>query len=319
MLSRESNEHYSAVLNALVKGRVTPLLGAGASLCGRVPDAGWEPGCSYLPSSAELARYLAEMFDYPPDEPLELARVAQYVGVDVGLGPLYLELRDVFEATTRPTRLHEFLARLPGFLRDAGRPRYQLILTTNYDDTLERAFQAVREEYDVVWYAADGRERGKFWHCSPDRGPTLIDEPNKYDALSLDFRTVILKLHGTIDRGDRDRDSYVITEDHYTDYLTRSDIDSLVPVQLSERMAWSHFLLLGHSMRDWNLRVILYRIWGDQKLNFKSWSIQRKPSELEKRFWDNRGDVELFDEDLESYIGALEERLWAPGPSEVTV
>jgi hypothetical protein len=317
VLSREPNEHYPAVLNALVKGRVTPLLGAGAGMGGRVDDAPWAPGCGHLPTAGELALYLAETFNYPADEVLELARVAQHVAVIAGLGPLYLELREVFEATTRPSRLHEFLARLPAFHREAGRPRYQLILTTNYDDALERAFAAAGEAFDLVWYSADGSERGKFWHRDPAGDLALINDPNAYDALSLDVRTVILKLHGTIDRSDRNRDSYVITEDHYTDYLTRSDIDSLVPVRLSERMAWSHFLLLGHSMRDWNLRVILYRIWGHQKLNFKSWSIQRAPSELEIRFWKDRGDVEIIDEDLDSYVGALEERLWSSGASEV--
>ena len=30
-------------------------------------------------------------------------------------------------------------------------------------------------------------------------------------------------------------------------------------------------------MRDWNLRVILQRIWGEQRLDYRSWAIQRDP------------------------------------------
>jgi hypothetical protein len=32
-------------------------------------------------------------------------------------------------------------------------------------------------------------------------------------------------------------------------------------------------------MQDWNLRVILHRIWGQQALAYKSWAIQKDPSE----------------------------------------
>ena len=40
---------------------------------------------------------------------------------------------------------------------------------------------------------------------------------------------MILKIHGAVDRTDSDRDSYVITEDHYIDYLTRTDISEPRP------------------------------------------------------------------------------------------
>ena len=40
---------------------------------------------------------------------------------------------------------------------------------------------------------------------------------------------MILKIHGAVDRVDAERDSYVITEDHYIDYLTRTDISNLMP------------------------------------------------------------------------------------------
>jgi hypothetical protein len=329
--------HCLSVLRAMLKGRVTPLFGAGANLAGRPQGVRWQPGSPYLPTSGELAGYLARTFGYPDadgargdgevdgagaedrERGYDLASVCQYVAVDAGAGPLYLELRDVFTANSSPpTPLHEFFARLAGLLRKPGHPpRYQLILTTNYDDALERAFRAAGEPFDVVWYVADGGERGKFWHRPHDGDPRLIPDPNTYDDLSLTDdqhtdpagRTVILKLHGTVDRDEPKRDSFVITEDHYIEYLTRTDIDSLIPATLSERMASTHFLLLGHSMRDWNLRVILYRIWGDQRLTFRPWSIQREPSYLEKRFWERRGNVEILDVDLGEYVAALEEHL----------
>ena len=37
---------------------------------------------------------------------------------------------------------------------------------------------------------------------------------------------MILKIHGDVDRADEAADSYVITEDHYIDYLARENISS---------------------------------------------------------------------------------------------
>ena len=119
---------------------------------------------------------------------------------------------------------------------------------------------------------------------------------------------MILKIHGAVDRYNADRDSFVITEDHYIDYLTHTDIANLVPVTLAAKLRKSHFLFLGYGLRDWNLRVILHRIWGEQKLTYRSWAIQRDPEPLEREFWHKR-DVDILSIGLEEYIAALGECL----------
>ena len=110
-------------------------------------------------------------------------------------------------------------------------------MTTNYDDALERAFRAAGEEFDLVWYVAETEDRGKFLHLPPDGEPWLITRPNEYCDLSLEDRTVILKIHGAIDRLRPERDGFVITEDHYIDYLTRTDVSTLMPVTLGRSRA----------------------------------------------------------------------------------
>ena len=97
---------------------------------------------------------------------------------------------------------------------------------------------------------------------SPDK-PSNAETVATWD-LSLDDRSVILKIHGAVDRSspDGEDDSFVITEDHYIDYLTRTDLANLVPITLAAKLRRSHFLFLGYSLRDWNLRVILHRIAG---------------------------------------------------------
>lgn len=307
--------HYSRVTQAIVDGRVVPLLGAGVNLCGRPDKTAWQRG-QYLPSGYELAQYLAEKFSYPAEEVMDLVRVSQYASIMEGSGPLYEKLRDLFDADYPTTSLHQLLASIPGMLRSKGyTPRYQLIVTTNYDDVLERAFAAANEPYDLVSYVADGEKRGKFLHRLPDGQAKLIEIPNQYLDLSLDRRTVILKIHGAIDRMDAERDSFVITEDHYIDFLTRTDISNLLPITLAVELRKSHFLFLGYGLRDWNLRVILHRIWGEQKLTYKSWAVQLNPGPLDYEFWQKRG-VEIFNVRLEEYVAALTTRIQQLPPKQ---
>ena len=77
----------------------------------------------------------------------------------------------------------------------------------------------------------------------------------------------------------------MVTEDHYIDYLSAAPIESLVPVQILAKLTESHCLFLGYTMRDWNLRVFLKRIWRGEPLGSRSWAIEREPDALEKDFW----------------------------------
>ena len=298
--------HYALVVKAIAEGRVVPFLGAGAGLCGRPAQSTFKPG-RCLPTGAELTDYLAE--NYPKGEPRDLLRVAQFVYVMEGSGPLYDRLHHVFDANYPVTDLHALLASIPGRLAGKGYPSpHLLVMTTNYDDLLERAFASAGEPYDLLWYVADGDNRGKFRHRRPDGTTVVIDTPNEYSALSLQDRSVVLKIHGAVNRANPEDDSYVIAEDHYIDYLTRTDIAGLIPVTLAAKIRKSHFLFMGYSLADWNMRVILQRIWGAQQLTYRSWAIQRDPHELDVEFWRKRG-VEILEADLDEYVAALRTRL----------
>jgi hypothetical protein len=204
-----------------------------------------------------------------------------------------------------PTAVHRFFASLPPLLRARDVP-HQLIVSTSYDLALERAFLDAGEEFDVVSYVAEGRNRGKFCHIDPGGQGTLIERPNEYASeLSLDRRTVILKLHGQVDRtSERVWESFVVTEDHYIEYLARAEVSSVVPVGLAAKLRRSHFLFLGYSLVDWNLRLLLYRLWGDQPLGYRSWAVDDEPHPFELEFWRKHG-VDVLDLPLERCIEAL--------------
>ena len=134
------DSHHRIVIKAMMEGRVVPLLGAGINLCDRPLDEVWKrEDPRFLPSGGELAAFLAEYFEYPTGDVRDLVRVSQYAAVMQGLGPLYDELHEIFDADYEPSAIHAFLASLPGIQREKGfKPQFQLIVTTNYDDALER-------------------------------------------------------------------------------------------------------------------------------------------------------------------------------------
>ena len=317
-MPKADDRHFSLVAELLADGEVIPFLGAGANLCDRPDEAQWEPG-RFLPSGSELAGTLAQRSRYPSPGDSDLLRVSQYVDSILGEGRLYSYLHSVFDADYPPGSLHRLLARLPRLLRERGRPQL-FVLTTNYDDLVERALDDTGESFDVIWYEAKrGPQQGLFLHRTSDGTVVPIERPNKYTGLSPDERPVVLKLHGAIDRSDGKRDSYVVTENSYIDYLAGRDVGEQIPFSLRERMADSHFLFLGYSMRDWNLRVILNRIWGARQLDLKSWAVQREPDdpgalEIEEALWRDRGDVDLIWLTLKDYVDGLEGGLAASTP-----
>ncbi len=311
----DADRHARKVVRKMLNGIVVPLLGAGANLCDRPPGVKWELGrFDFLPDGGELAAHLVEQFELTelgPDadkKTLEdLLRVSQYVETTEGSGELYQTLHRVFDGDYTPGSLHAFLAELAPTLRTRGNGM-QVILTTNYDDALERAFEAVDEPYDLLTYiAASPREfRGRFMHWPPGEQPRVVESANDYTGLDLKQRTVILKVHGAVRRRSESfaEDNYVITEDDYIEYLSQMNVEDLLPQAVAARLRNSHFLFLGYSLRDWNLRVMLHRIWGEQPLEFPSWAVQRSADDLEQAAWAKR-NVEILTLELGDYVQRL--------------
>jgi DNA-binding SARP family transcriptional activator len=300
---RPVDDHFGEVVKALLGGRLIPILGAGVNH----PD---EAAGNGVPGPAEVARHLAKSFDCPPEHARDLAHVAEYVALTTGVGPLYDELHALFDRDVAPGPVHRALAELAGPLRARG-ASHQLIVTTSFDQVLEQAFADAGEEYDVVSYLAFGRNRGKFLHVSTDGVATLVEVPNAYSDLSLERRTVILKIFGGIDRHpEREWESFVVSEDDHIDYLAQAEISVVVPVTLAARLRRSHFLFLGYPLHEWSLRVFLHRVWGRERVGYRSWAIGPKPDAIEQELWRQRG-IDIFDVSLEEYVSGLRSRVEA--------
>jgi hypothetical protein len=273
-VGQPDDDHFRDVGEALLSGRLVPVLGV---------------------EIEGLAAQIAHRFDYPPGEAPDLTRVAQYVALTRGAGPLYDELRGLLAASVEPTGVHRFFASLPPVLRERG-AQHQLLVTTSYDLALEQAFLDAGEEFDVVAYVASGRDRGRFAHVAPDGSTHVIDLPNTYvSQLSLERRTVILKLHGGVGV-----ESFVVTEDDYIAY----DVAGSLPVGIGAKLSRSHFLFLGYGMRDWSLRLVLTRMVGGDAHPYRSWAVVPQARRLERQFWRAR-DVDLLEQPLDEYVDAL--------------
>ncbi len=122
--------------------------------------------------------------------------MSQYYSVIGGRVPLQDDLHGVFNRDYSLTSLHTYLAEQASSL---------LIVTTNYDDLMERALSAKGRAYDVVIHTTDSElgDRVLWWKQGEAESQKV--SPNKLD-LDLSSKIVIYKMHGAVDRREPKRD-----------------------------------------------------------------------------------------------------------------
>lgn len=297
---------YGLIADLLWQGRVVPFLGAGASMIGRPEgdDVGWEPKAStFLPSGVDLARYLAGRVEFPSEDPRDrddLAKVASYYLDLSSRDELRRTLRTAFAERRSVGSLHKLLAAVPAPL---------VIVSTNYDVLLEEAFRDAGKPYDLVVYPGDhtAYANAVFWW------PHGADEPVVQEAsdllIDLERTTVIFKMHGSVVEAE-DWDSFVISEEDYIEFVLRMTNEAAIPATFFKHFLDRSFLFLGYSLGDWNLRVVLRSLSKTRGRALQTakarndWAIQKDPSELEQRLWENRG-VHIFNVKLDEFVDRL--------------
>jgi hypothetical protein len=292
--------HCERVIAAIQERKVIPFLGAAVNAYGREEDSGAWYKRNDLPTTAELTKLLVTRYHYPTGSwPPSLSSVAQFVDIDEGHDALRGELRKTFTRSYEPSPLLRLLAEQRADRRSA----WQLLVTTNYDDALEKAFHAAGVEHDVVYYSAPRERPGKFHVVGADGRRETIRSHTGPFSFSPARRPVILKIHGTVDRRASRNDSYVISENDYIAYLA-GDLEKLLPSNLAGVMRRSRFLFLGYSLSDWNLRVMLFHHIWKKHMALRSWAIQRDPTAIDSKFWE-RKEVELVKADLGDWTAAM--------------
>ncbi len=310
------DEHYQELADEL--DNLVIFLGAGAN----ADDYGgpFQPGAAMLPDDSDLAAYLAARARLTSGR-RELAEVAQYARMIRGEPKMFSWLKEILAVDSEPGPVHRYLAHLPTRLEKLGlEKRYQMIVTPKFDVALEQALLKITEPFDVAVYMAPGTEyENRFVHLPWDSAEAVpILAPNEYNEFpilgengELD-RTVIVRINGAVDNlraGYPWKKNYVITEDHYINYLAGRPAEEVVPAQILAKLRQASCLFLGYAIADWRLRVFLNWIWpGERPSGAIHWAVDSHPGQLEQRFW-RRSDVVLYRSRLTDYLRGFDEFL----------
>jgi hypothetical protein len=317
---------WDAIRDRFLAGSLIPFLGAGASSFteGKHPPSGRHlleqlaAKCNvrtrWGPDERGATLYCNENCQRPN---YDLARLASYYQLVRESRPTldYELTKWIGDQTFKPNKLHRLLARI-------ARVKPMLIITTNYDDLLERAFDTLALDepqygpvpYEVVATAADllaYRETTNEPYVAPWRtaditgdtmsagssgilyqrfggfSPANRSEDPHADAerdafheiypdqlsVNLDTRSLIYKVHGSVPKGSNWDGGYLIAEEDYVRFLGRMDRPDIYPHAIKNvirsksararggrRRNSNALFLLGYSLNDWNMRVLMDEI-----------------------------------------------------------
>lgn len=250
-LPQADNAFIADIAEAMLAGDVVPFLGAGASIGAGLPSA---------KTLAEgLLKDLLKVVKFPDKAEQRslcdnLALVASFLELKKDSNALKRRLREAFDVSAKPGKLHRLLASVDTL---------ELIVTTNYDDLIEQAFQE-REPWVMVDHGVPGKLwlRGKRDWAAVDADTLTgyhLDKRRQEEGGSQQKAPIIYKMHGNLDRKDRNYDWFLITEEHYVDFLGRPDTVQ-VPQMLATLMKTKNFLFLGYGLKDWNVHVMLRKL-----------------------------------------------------------
>jgi hypothetical protein len=223
-----------------------------------------------------------------------LARVSLHVEYVDDFKLLIKYLREILPDDDRdPSPLLRTLARLPMPAQRTD-PPFQLIVTTNYDCLLEKAFKEAGIPLKKVVQPKKG--------FNPKEQRALQTELSVYEGV------VLYKIHGSfLEDRKKENPEIVITEEDYIEFL-HSVVNSKrgIPGLISGKLQGSTLLFLGYSLEDLDFRTLFKgMIEGLPDRNqVKSFAIQRKPSPFWVDFWTQK-KVNIRDVDLYTFAAEL--------------
>ena len=304
-----SERDWRTINERLDAGLCIPFLGAGVNVGGDGLPGLPLGGAVALRLAADLVTADIKQFedlakvevlndalkDYPQLLRLELqdlARVAFHLERAVDTPHLMQLVRDILtEDECYPSSLLRTLARLP----------VPMIVTTNYDRLMERALEGVQRPYHLVVQPIAG------FH--PDE---LLTVDKEIVAAVAEGKLILYKMHGSFAQNGAGvgAERIIITEEDYIQFLSVVSNDTIgIPPKIREKMATGTLLFLGYSLEDWDFRTLFKGTIEKREryATFKSFAIQKDPSELWADFWEQK-QVVIYDVDLHVFARALAQR-----------
>jgi len=284
-LTPELDAHYGRVVRLIEAGRLTFFLGAAIHAPAQI-------------LAAKFYNELARVFECTALKEEQTA-VAQYIADQHSRESLYAEIRKLFARTPLPPReTHELFAAWKSF---RTRPPFPMIITTNYDDVLERRLADAGLRYHLLSYQADGPKRGLFYQRTAENGIRIIERPRNVREFSEGF--VIVKLNGGFDRQGRIPESYATTRIDYWDLAAR--LQDLLPAAVQQTLRAKPLLVLGSGLRSPDIESLIRFAHRDHP-GRRSWAITLKDDGIE--YWQQCG-LEILNHDISIYVNELRARL----------
>ncbi|HEX8696510.1 MAG TPA: SIR2 family protein [Longimicrobium sp.] len=225
----------------LLNGEGLIFLGAGAA-------AGTVDGTS-LPTASDLSRKFAKECRLEWHEYVPLSTVAFYYESFFSRDELNAFLREnLNNPKAKPSKTITTLVELVALFERKG--VQALIVTTNYDDHFERAYEKVfGYRPEVIIYNGGTDANDDAAHLHPGIRHPHLWLPKK--------PTYLYKMHGCISQATGR--NLVITEEDYINFLSNAlshnEHKRLLPYVLANITEWPT-LFVGYSLSDWNFRVI---------------------------------------------------------------
>jgi hypothetical protein len=279
------SEHFGRVVRLIEDGRLTFVLGSAIHF-----------PLKFMAN--DFNARLMQIFECPALHE-DRSAITQYIADRHGRENLYVEIRKVLRSTSfQYQATHELFAAWKGF-----HVPYPTIITTNYDNVLERRLDESGSLYHLLSYQTDGPHRGLFYHQQPDRSVRIIERSQNIRSFSEGF--VIVKLNGGVAQG-RVRESYATTRLDY--WYLAARIQSVLPAAVQQTLSVNSLLFLGHSLREPDIESLV-RFAHKDRSNPRSWAVVKDHPGVE--YWRQQG-VELIEEDINQYMNDLRGNLGKP-------
>jgi len=267
-------DEWNEIVERVRDGACIPFLGAGASL-----GAG-------APSASSLARMLAGLCSYPGHEPFDFLKVAQYYRMKVDTyAPRRAIIRELRNKAIKPSAAHQTLASLP----------FRYIITTNYDNLMERALVEQGKQPTVMVYRVGGN------------AVEITKPPSETEP-------VVYKIHGSME----DPDSMVVTEDDMVNWMAAVLMSDPPIPQAIRTLFKESVLFIGYALTDWNIRVLLRAMRGREPPKLCV-SIQKEPDDpLDATLWKElvahlqKNELHCYSMDAADFIDELKRYYDAP-------
>jgi len=220
-----------------------------------------------LPSFRELIDHIAQELDFDPELFHDLGdhlTLAEFYKLQTGaLGPL----RSWMDTNWHKAETDIGKSEVHRLIVQLDFP---IIYTTNYDRWLEKAFEFFRKPFIKIAGVAD--------------------------LLKIREGTAqIIKYHGDFDSDE----SIVLTE---SSYFERLNFQSPLDIKLKNDLFGKNILFLGYSLKDINIRYLLYQIyrtWSDSKFSYmrpQSYILLDRPNVVQQKVLEERGITPLVSE-----------------------